>query len=474
MIVSAVRVVCRGAVCAALPLPANAYRPYLLRHAALAFLNALLLATTLGITVILTLTPEVARLSTITAPTLVRLANAERTENGVPPLRENSLLQRSAQLKAQHILDHDYFEHTSPDGLSPWVWFDRVKYDYTYAGENLAIDFTEAEDVTAAWMRSAGHRRNVLADRYTDIGIAVATGEFKGRTTTVVVQHFGSRSAGPSVPTVVAERQRSTNVAALAAPTVTEPGPGARVRRGPLIVRGSASPGTVVRILLDGRPVASVPTGAADGRFASTIPVPEDQEGVATIIVETLSGRATSPPSRPISVQLDTKAPEVAVSQSLLLPDPLAVPGFALLAVPVSGDVAQATLRLHGEDRRQLTKAGSLLLTRLNVADAVRAPAHPDPLVLTVSDDAGNTRRVALQTLLPYVTQEPANELQRPRVAAASRRARPLLAGILGILTAVLAVNVMLHLRLHRLLHVDLLGHAFVVLVIGTVLLLWT
>jgi len=85
-----------------------------------------------------------------------------------------------------------------------------------------------------------------------------------------------------------------------------------------------------------------------------------------------------------------------------------------------------------------------------------------------------NTRRVAFQAPLPYITQQPAAELERPRVAAASRRAQPLLSGVVGILAAVLAVNILVHARLHRILHTDVLLHAAVVLVVGVGVLLWT
>ncbi|TSC64119.1 MAG: hypothetical protein G01um1014106_267 [Parcubacteria group bacterium Gr01-1014_106] len=221
-----VRTACRGAACIVIPHPANAYRPYLFRHPVLGFLNALLICATVGASILLSLTPELARLSTITVPTIVRLTNTERRTAGIPVLRENASLVRSAQLKGEHMLRHDYFDHTSPDGVSPWAWFDLAKYPYIYAGENLAIDFSEAEDVVTAWMQSPGHRRNLLADRYTEIGIAVVTGEFEGRTATVVVQHFGQRQPAslaehPSAPTPSVASENQERPAVL--PPVPEP-----------------------------------------------------------------------------------------------------------------------------------------------------------------------------------------------------------------------------------------------------------
>ena len=200
---SPVILVCRGALCAVLPHPANAFRPYLLRHPVLAFLNALILCTTLGSTLVLSLTPDIARLSTVTASTLTSLTNAERVKTGLPALRESQFLRTSARLKGEHMIRYDYFEHTSPNGVAPWAWFDAAHYAYVNAGENLAIDFTTAESVVTAWMRSPGHRRNILSTQYDDIGMAVVSGEFEGRDTTMVVLHLGRGEPPPPAPGAV-------------------------------------------------------------------------------------------------------------------------------------------------------------------------------------------------------------------------------------------------------------------------------
>ena len=40
-------------------------------------------------------------------------------------------------------------------------------------GENIAYGQTTSEDVMNAWMNSAGHRANILGEKYTHIGIGV-------------------------------------------------------------------------------------------------------------------------------------------------------------------------------------------------------------------------------------------------------------------------------------------------------------
>lgn len=60
-----------------------------------------------------------------------------------------------------------------------------------YAGENLAMQFTEANEVEEAWMVSPLHRANIVNKKYTDIGIGISTGLYNGSSTIYVVQLFG-------------------------------------------------------------------------------------------------------------------------------------------------------------------------------------------------------------------------------------------------------------------------------------------
>ncbi len=94
--------------------------------------------------------------------------------------------------KAEDMLTNNYFSHTSPAGITPWKWIEDADYDYNYAGENLAMDFTSAEKMNDAWLTSPTHRANILNEKYKDIGVAVKEGVINGRATIVVVQMFGS------------------------------------------------------------------------------------------------------------------------------------------------------------------------------------------------------------------------------------------------------------------------------------------
>ncbi len=137
-------------------------------------------------------------LGAIYSSSILLLANEDREAVNVPDLVTNPLLEEAAQRKADDMVKNGYFAHVSPDGVTPWHWFQEVGYDYNYAGENLAVNFTDSEKVHNAWMNSLYHRSNILDMRFTEIGIATAEGRFNGKSTIFVVQMFGNPRATTS------------------------------------------------------------------------------------------------------------------------------------------------------------------------------------------------------------------------------------------------------------------------------------
>jgi uncharacterized protein YkwD len=129
--------------------------------------------------------------SPVSSEKLIDLTNEARGASGLSDLTVDSLLTQSAEAKSNDMFSKGYFEHTSPDGLNSWYWFDLVGYRYTFAGENLAADFESSEDLFAAWMASPSHRANILSPNFADVGIAVA----KNDKTLLVTQHFGAKTA---------------------------------------------------------------------------------------------------------------------------------------------------------------------------------------------------------------------------------------------------------------------------------------
>jgi len=139
------------------------------------------------------LIPLVTFASDISKETIVRLTNQERTNNNIRVVVENSELDKAAQAKAEDMIKNKYFEHFSPAGKTPWQFIESADYNYLYAGENLAMDFKTAEGIDSAWMKSNTHRKNILNNKYNDIGIGISKGVITDHETTVVVQMFGSK-----------------------------------------------------------------------------------------------------------------------------------------------------------------------------------------------------------------------------------------------------------------------------------------
>ncbi|MBX4206290.1 CAP domain-containing protein [Candidatus Parcubacteria bacterium] len=131
-------------------------------------------------------------LSAVLPGALSTLTNDARAANDAPILAENVLLDRAAALKAEDMAGKGYFAHTSPEGRTPWYWFNLVGYQYSYAGENLAVNFSDSADVTQAWMNSPTHKANIISRNYREIGTGVATGTYKGSPAVFVAQLFGT------------------------------------------------------------------------------------------------------------------------------------------------------------------------------------------------------------------------------------------------------------------------------------------
>jgi hypothetical protein len=108
------------------------------------------------------------------------------------------MLDAAAQAKADDMAAKGYFSHTGPDGKEPWAWIKEAGYSYQYAGENLAVRFTDSADVVNAWMASPTHRANIVKPAYTEIGVGIAQGEFQGQPATYVVQYFGAPRGAPA------------------------------------------------------------------------------------------------------------------------------------------------------------------------------------------------------------------------------------------------------------------------------------
>ncbi|MFI9305914.1 CAP domain-containing protein [Streptomyces triculaminicus] len=110
-----------------------------------------------------------------TAHLVLALVNAERAKAGCRPLRASSQLNRLAQSFSDDMARRGFFDHTDPDGRTPW---DRAarRGIKNLGGENIARGHPDARTVMDAWMRSSGHRANILNCDYRSMGVGVHHG----------------------------------------------------------------------------------------------------------------------------------------------------------------------------------------------------------------------------------------------------------------------------------------------------------
>ncbi|HEY8341846.1 MAG TPA: CAP domain-containing protein [Calditerricola sp.] len=148
---------------------------------------------------------------------VVDLVNAERAKVGLPPLVHDAQLSKIALIKAQDMYHNHYFSHYSPTYGSPFDMLKRFGVAYTYAGENIAKGYPDAQSVMAGWMGSAGHRQNILHPAYDRIGVAHYNG--------IWVQLFtGDAKVGQSGSSNVAQKPAQPSKKQAAVPYTVKPG----------------------------------------------------------------------------------------------------------------------------------------------------------------------------------------------------------------------------------------------------------
>jgi uncharacterized protein YkwD len=130
---------------------------------------------------------------------VVCLVNVERSKRNLASLRDSSTLRGAAGRYASQMVAGGFFDHVSPTGSTLRARIAGVGYLKRpgYAiGENIGAgsgDLGTPAAIVAAWMASPGHRRNVLAREFRDVGIGVAAGMAGAGDGATYVADFGRR-----------------------------------------------------------------------------------------------------------------------------------------------------------------------------------------------------------------------------------------------------------------------------------------
>jgi len=276
-------------------------------------------------------------LAVILPDVIVNLTNGDRAANAAAPLAESGILDAAAQAKAEDMAAKGYFAHYAPDGTTPWHWFQVFGYRYSYAGENLAVNFTDSKDIVEAWMNSPKHRENIVNGSYTDIGIGVAEGVYEGRPATFVVQFFGRPAVAPTPVAIPAP----SSLPALPAPVAVVPAPSIPVPQNVLPASTEVP--------------ADTPTPAPEPQRE---PVPEPYLVATEDMITDVSGAPPAP-----AAGSTVPAPSSLVAELVTNPRALADYLYAVLAtIILTALVLAAFLRLRMPHPRLLVNAALMLL----------------------------------------------------------------------------------------------------------------
>ncbi len=116
--------------------------------------------------------------------------NAVRAAAGLEPLVADPHLATAAQKHADDMLARRYYNHLTPEGLTPRDRIEDAGLFSSLVAENIAEGEFSVAEVMDGWMKSEEHRANILNPRVTALGVGVAVGRFEDRLRLLWVQDF--------------------------------------------------------------------------------------------------------------------------------------------------------------------------------------------------------------------------------------------------------------------------------------------
>lgn len=102
----------------------------------------------------------------------LNLINNQRIEHNLPAFELDETLLNLARLKANDIVENQYFSHTSPKFGTLFEMLSTHQVSYHKASENIARNLN-ADSAIESLMQSEAHKNNILSENYNYTGIAV-------------------------------------------------------------------------------------------------------------------------------------------------------------------------------------------------------------------------------------------------------------------------------------------------------------
>lgn len=126
------------------------------------------------------------------------LHNTTRKDKGLRQLCVEPTLQKAARAHSADMLKKHYFAHNSRDGKTSGERLKDLGYDWRATGENIAWgsgSYSNPESRFEAWLKSEGHKKNILDNNFEEVGVGVAKGKLKkdSEEATFYTVDFGSK-----------------------------------------------------------------------------------------------------------------------------------------------------------------------------------------------------------------------------------------------------------------------------------------
>lgn len=105
---------------------------------------------------------------------ILKYVNRERKSADLKPLKLNKKLNSIAVIKAKDMAAEKKLSHTSRKFGTTFNLLKKKGIKFGAAAENIARGHNTPEFVMERWMKSSGHRKNILGREYDEIGIGRA------------------------------------------------------------------------------------------------------------------------------------------------------------------------------------------------------------------------------------------------------------------------------------------------------------
>lgn len=102
---------------------------------------------------------------------VAKMTNSYRAQKGLPALAVSSVLEAVAEGHGRDMAKKGFFSHTGSNGSSVGKRAKRRGYRYCVIAENIAKGQKTPQEVMQSWIKSKGHRANLLLRNAREIGV---------------------------------------------------------------------------------------------------------------------------------------------------------------------------------------------------------------------------------------------------------------------------------------------------------------